>query len=225
MTAQPPVRLVIADDNAIVRQGLVSLLDVHDTIDVVGEARDGEEVVRLVRELAPDVVLCDVRMPGLDGVGAAEQIARDVAVLMLTYSDDPDIIRTVMASGAKGYMVHGAHEPDEIVAAVLNASRGSTVLGPAATSALFAGISTTGAPSAPSSDVQVLSAREAEIMDRVAEGLTNREIARACFLAEKTVKNHLNRIFPKLGARTRAEAVGVWLRLHPPTETQAPAAR
>lgn len=211
----PPVRLVIADDNAIVRLGLRSLLESNESIEVVGEAKNGNEAVALARELQPDVVLCDVRMPGLDGVGAAQQIAAEIPVLMLTYSDDPDIIRTVMATGAKGYLVHGAHEPDEIIAAVLSASRGSTVLGPAATSAL---LSRSGAGSpGPATDAQGLSAREVEVMDHVARGLNNREIARTCFLAEKTVKNHLNRIFAKLGVRTRAEAVGVWMRLNPST--------
>lgn len=213
-----PVRLVIADDNEIVRHGLRSLLEAQGEITVVGEAKDGNEAIALSRELKPDVVLCDVRMPGLDGVGAAQEIAHEVPVLMLTYSDDPDIIRTVLATGAKGYLVHGAHEPDEIVAAVLNASRGSTVLGPAATAALLSPAQ--GPAVVTPIDSHGLSARESEVMDHVARGLNNREIARECFLAEKTVKNHLNRIFPKLGVRTRAEAVGVWMRLNPPAQEQ-----
>ena len=215
-----PVRLVIADDNAIVRHGLRSLLEANEAIKVIGEAKDGNEAVAMARELKPDVVLCDVRMPGLDGVGAAQEIAHEVPVLMLTYSDDPDIIRTVLATGAKGYLVHGAHEPDEIVAAVLSASRGSTVLGPAATAALLSPSQEVVAPVGSTSGPHGLSAREIEVMDHVAQGLNNREIARTCFLAEKTVKNHLNRIFPKLGVRTRAEAVGVWMRLNPPAQTQ-----
>lgn len=214
-----PVRLVIADDNTIVRQGLRSLLESNESIEVVGEAKDGNEAVALSRELKPDVVLCDVRMPGLDGVGAAQQIAGEVAVLMLTYSDDPDIIRTVMATGAKGYLVHGAHEPDEIIAAVLNASRGSTVLGPAATAALLSPLPAVVAVTGPAPEARGLSAREIEVMDHVSLGLNNREIAKACFLAEKTVKNHLNRIFPKLGVRNRAEAVSVWMRLRPGHES------
>lgn len=209
------VRLVIADDNTIVRQGLRSLLETEKSIEVVGEAKDGNEAIALFRELAPDVVLCDVRMPGLDGIGAAEQIAHEVPVVMLTYSEDPDIIRTVVASGAKGYLVHGAHEPDEIIAAVLSASRGSTVLGPAATEALL-----TRGESRPlrARSEHGLSEREVEVMNHVAKGLNNREIARTCFLAEKTVKNHLNRIFPKLCVRTRAEAVSVWMQLNAESE-------
>ena len=189
------IRVLIVDDNAVVRMGLRNLLEVQDGIEVVGEADDGHAGVRQNEALQPDVVLCDVRMPGLDGVGAATQMSPTTNVLMLTYSDDLDVIRGAVAAGAKGYLVHGAHQPDEIVAAVVSASRGSSVLGPAAAQALLADV---GAAS-PTVDRTAwsLTAREAEVMEHVARGLSNREIARACFLAEKTVKNHLNNIFPE----------------------------
>lgn len=204
------IRTLIVDDNAIVRMGLRNLLDAHEGIEVVGEAVDGESAVRMNAELDPDVVLCDVRMPGLDGVGAATQMSPDTNVVMLTYTDDLDVIRGAMAAGAKGYLVHGAHQPDEIVAAVISASRGSSVLGPAAAKALLS----EQASQRPPADRHAwkLTAREAEVMEHVATGKNNREIARACFLAEKTVKNHLNNIFPKLGVTTRAEAISLWLR-------------
>ena len=136
------IRVLIVDDNAIVRMGLRNLLEVHDGIEVVGEADDGHAGVRQNEALQPDVVLCDVRMPGLDGVGAATQMAPTTNVLMLTYSDDLDVIRGAVAAGAKGYLVHGAHQPDEIVAAVVSASRGSSVLGPAAAQALLTEVGT-----------------------------------------------------------------------------------
>jgi DNA-binding NarL/FixJ family response regulator len=210
-----PIRVLVVDDNAVVRMGLRNLLDSHAEIEVVGEADNGETAVKENLRLEPDVVLCDVRMPGLDGVGAATQMSSSTNVLMLTYSDDLDVIRGAMAAGAKGYLVHGAHQPDEIVAAVVSASRGSSVLGPAAAKALL----TDPAPT-PTVDRSRwgLTAREGEIMEKVALGLTNREIAKACFLAEKTVKNHLNNIFPKLGVTTRAEAVSVWLGATRPPE-------
>lgn len=210
-----PIRVLVVDDNAVVRMGLRNLLDAREEIEVVGEADNGEDAVKENLRLEPDVVLCDVRMPGLDGVGAATQMSPTTNVLMLTYSDDIDVIRGAMSAGAKGYLVHGAHQPDEIVAAVVSASRGSSVLGPAAAKALL----TDPAP-APSVDRSRwgLTAREGEVMEKVALGLTNREIAKACFLAEKTVKNHLNNIFPKLGVATRAEAVSVWLGAARPTE-------
>jgi len=215
MTPAGPIRVLIVDDNPVVRMGLRSLLDAQTVIEVVGEAGDGLEAVELNAELSPDVVLCDVRMPGLDGVGAAAQMAPTTNVLMLTYSEDDDVIRSAMATGARGYLVHGAHQPDEIVAAVVSASRGSSVLGPAAAAALLNGSE----PARPASDGSAwgLTAREVEVMEHVASGMTNREIAKACFLAEKTVKNHLNNIFPKMAVSTRAEAVSLWLGASKPT--------
>ncbi|MDX6277927.1 MAG: hypothetical protein QOJ72_2055 [Nocardioidaceae bacterium] len=212
------IRVLIVDDNQVVRMGLRSLLDSEPTIAVVGEADNGHDAVRLNTELDPDVVLCDVRMPGLDGVGAAAQMSPTSNVLMLTYSDDLDVIRGAMAAGAKGYLVHGSHQSDEIVAAVVSASRGSSVLGPAAAAALLSE-SSAGRPAANRPHADLLTAREVEVMDHVASGLTNREIARTCFLAEKTVKNHLNNIFPKLGVTTRAEAVSLWLGASKPTQS------
>lgn len=204
-----PISVLIVDDNAVVRMGLRNLLDAHDGVTVVGEAADGNEGVALNARLEPDVVLCDVRMPGLDGVGAAAAMSPTSAVVMLTYSEDLDVIRGAMAAGARGYLVHGAHQPDEIVAAVVSAARGSSVLGPAATKALLSG---GGASSArPDTGQWGLTAREIEVMEHVSRGLSNREIAKACFLAEKTVKNHLNNIFPKLAVTTRAEAISLWL--------------
>ena len=203
------IKVLIVDDNAVVRMGLRNVLDAQDGIEVVGEAADGNEGVTLNERLDPDVVLCDVRMPGLDGVGAAAAMSPTSHVVMLTYADDLDVIRGAMAAGARGYLVHGAHQPDEIVAAVVSASRGSSVLGPAATEALLSG----GHQARPARDTGPwhLTGRETEIMEHVSRGLSNREIARACFLAEKTVKNHLNNIFPKLGVTTRAEAISLWL--------------
>lgn len=204
-----PIRVLIIDDNPIVRLGLRNLLDVHSLITVVGEADNGDDGVRMSRELAPDVVLCDVRMPGLDGVGAAAQMAPFTHVVMLTYTEDLETIRSTIAAGAKGYLVHGAHQPDEIVAAVITAASGSSVLGPAASKALLSGP----AVAAPGVDHSIwgLTAREGEIMDLLAKGLNNRAIAKTCFLAEKTVKNHINNIFPKLGVSNRAEAMSLWL--------------
>jgi DNA-binding NarL/FixJ family response regulator len=210
------IRVLIVDDNQVVRMGLRSLLDADPAIDVVGEADNGNDGVRLNAELDPDVVLCDVRMPGLDGVGAAAQMSPTTNVVMLTYSDDLDVIRGAMAAGAKGYLVHGSHQSDEIVAAVVSAARGSSVLGPAAAAAL---LSDSGRHTAERPHADLLTAREVEVMDHVAAGLTNREIARTCFLAEKTVKNHLNNIFPKLAVTTRAEAVSLWLGAAKPTNS------
>ena len=210
------IRVLVVDDNAIVRMGLRNLLGAQEGIEVVGEAENGHEAVTLNAQLHPDVVLCDVRMPGLDGVGAAAQMSPTTNVLMLTYSDDLDVIRGAMSAGAKGYLVHGSHQPDEIIAAVISASRGSSVLGPAAARALLSDPDRS--RTAIDRHAWGLTVREGEVMEYVARGLSNREIARACFLAEKTVKNHLNNIFPKFGVTTRAEAMSRWLGASEPSE-------
>jgi len=216
MTAS--IRVLLADDNSVLRMGMASLLAADDRIALVGEAVDGQEAVELAARHRPDVVILDVRMPVLDGVSAAARMPEGTRVLMLTYSDEPEVITAAMASGAHGYLVHGAHSPDEILNAVVASARGLAVFGPAASAVLFDPARLKGRASRTHVDRSEraarhgLTPREVEILDMVADGRTNREIAAACFLAEKTVKNHINRIFAKLRVATRAEAVSVWLR-------------
>jgi DNA-binding NarL/FixJ family response regulator len=223
-----PVSVLIVDDNRIVRTGLRGLLEASPEIHVVGEAWDGQQAVELARSLQPDVTLLDVQMPHRDGVSAAGEVARHSRVLMMTFTDDPAVVRDAVAAGAQGYLVHGAFDADDLVASVLAVSRGSGIFSSAALSALTrpdpraaepAGPSQRAAPSAPSSAAAPepapweslgLSERQAEIMRLIAGGLTNGEIAARCFLSEKTVKNHINRIFAALGVRSRAEAVSLW---------------
>lgn len=210
------VRVLLADDNAVLRMGMASLLASDERITLVAEAENGREAVELAEEHRPDVVVLDVRMPELDGVAAAARMPEGTRILMLTYSDEPEVISTAMASGAHGYLVHGSHTPEEILNAVLAAARGMSVFGPAASAVLFdpARLQARTRVADPGTHAARygLTAREAEILDLVAEGRTNREIATSCFLAEKTVKNHINRVFAKLGVTTRAEAVSLWLR-------------
>jgi DNA-binding NarL/FixJ family response regulator len=210
------VRVLLADDNAVLRMGMASLLASDSRITLVAEAENGREAVELAEEHRPDVVVLDVRMPELDGVAAAARMPQGTRILMLTYSDEPEVISTAMASGAHGYLVHGSHTPEEILNAVLAAARGMSVFGPAASAVLFdpSRIESRSRAADPGTRAAQygLTAREAEILNLVAEGRTNREIATSCFLAEKTVKNHINRVFAKLGVTTRAEAVSLWLR-------------
>lgn len=205
------VTVAIADDNAVVRMGLRSLLESSERVELIGEASDGEELVELVERERPDVTLCDIRMPRLNGLGALNQVADLTRFVMLTNNDDEATVREAMQTGARGYLVYGHHDGDEILAAIVSVANGSTVWGPAATQALLSP-----APAAPSETgthpaAADLSEREREIMELVAAGKRNAEIASTLFLAEKTVKNHLNRIFPKLGVTTRAEAISLWL--------------
>lgn len=218
MNESAPVTVLLADDNAVLRMGLASLLASDQRIRLVAEAENGREAVELAEQHHPDVVVLDVRMPVMDGVAAAAQMPEGTRILMLTYSDEPEVISTSMASGAHGYLVHGAHTPEEILGAVLSAARGMSVFGPAASAVLLdpdkrsdSGDETPDPAAGDRSQAYGLTQREVEIMDLIAEGKGNRDIASSCFLAEKTVKNHINRIFAKLAVTTRAEAMSLWL--------------
>lgn len=218
--AEPAIRVMVVDDNPVVRSGLVSLLEVSDHIEVIAEAGDGRRAVELSEHLNPDLVLLDVRMPLVDGVEAAKQLSDRTRVLMLTYTEDGDVVRAAIRNGAVGYLVHGTFTAEELEAAVAGSVAGTTnPLSPVAVAAVLDGIKN---PSATGSgddgpDLALhraslgLSAREAEVVDRMTEGLTNGEIAGELFLSEKTVKNHVNRIYAKLGVESRPAAIALWL--------------
>lgn len=191
-----PVSVLVVDDHPVVRAGLTALLSVQPGLRVVGEAADGTEAVRLAAELAPDVVLCDLRLgDGPDGVQVTRAV--DTAVLILTtYDHDADLVRAVEA-GAAGYLLKDA-DPADIVAAIQAAARGETVLGPHLTSRVVAAMRVRRAD---------LSARELEVVGLVAHGLSNRDIARRLVVTEATVKTHLNHVFGKLGVDNRTAAV------------------
>ena len=205
------VTVVVVDDNSVIRMGLCSLIGASDHLRVVGEAADGEEAVRVVRATLPDVVLLDVRMPRRDGVQVAAEVRQWSKVLMLTYSDAPEVVRGAIEAGANGYLVHGQFQPHELERAVLAVAEGAFLLSETAAGAVRGMFAAPPAPAAPTRPDVGLSARQQEVMELVAAGRTNPEIAAECFLSEKTVKNHINHIFAKLGVRTRAEAVSVWL--------------
>lgn len=213
------LRLVLADDNPVVRTGMASVLATVPGMEVVGTASTGREAMELVAQLRPDIALLDVRMPLADGITVAQSISPTVPVLMLTHSDEPEVISAALAAGARGYIVHSEFDVDEIVAAIRNVASGGVHLSPSAGSVLARNA---GRPRAtPAEDTNRpartedpwgLSTREREVMDLIAQGLTNGQIAARCFLSEKTVKNHVNRIFAKLMVTSRAEAVSRWLR-------------
>lgn len=209
----PPRRVTVAivDDNAVIRMGLRSLLEASARLHVVGEAGDGEEAIRLVRATQPDVTLLDVRMPRRDGVQVTSEVRAWTRVLMLTYSDAPEVVHAAVQAGASGYLVHGQFASHELERSILAVAEGAFLLSAPALAAMRSAWAAPTAPAVPVRPDAGLSERQREVMELVAAGRTNPEIAGQCFLSEKTVKNHINHIFAKLGVRTRAEAVSVWL--------------
>ncbi|MFE7275452.1 response regulator [Streptomyces sp. NPDC057623] len=227
-----PLRLVVADDNPVVRAGLAALLSTHVDIRVVAEATNGHEAQEAARRHRPDVILLDVRMPGMDGITALPHLVRIAPVLMLTYSAESETVREALRRGAAGYLVHGEFTADELVEAVRDIKRGLSRLTPTAAASLAQANTQLPTPAGnfaeALSQVQPnvgqsssyrsgfrLSRREAEIMDLIASGMNNQQIAATCFISEKTVKNHINRIFAKLHSTSRVEAAAKWLGTAP----------
>lgn len=212
-----PVSVLVVDDNDVIRQGLRSLLESAPQLVVVGEAGNGEEALEVARRVRPDVVLLDVRMPRRDGISAAQELAGRCRILMLTFSDEPSTIREALLAGAAGYLVHGQFDADELVGSVLNVARGSGVFSPPAVEALRASLADPAPVAVGHRSAFGLTERELEVMDLVATGLSNSEVANRCYVSEKTVKNHVNHIFAKLHVTSRAEAVSLWLGGQPAT--------
>ncbi|WP_335939120.1 response regulator transcription factor [Streptomyces sp. PTD5-9] len=286
------LRVVVADDNPVVRAGLGVLLSGRDDIEVVAEATDGRQAYEMAVRNRPDVVLLDVRMPGVDGISALPHLVQVAPVMMLTYSRENEIVHEALRLGASGYLVHGEFTADQLVQAVRDTKNGRAHFTATAADALLAHMRqgpgsrgrplpeglgtalTTGVPyrvsgyddHAPSSGPQYaapahvptaeqpppaaravrhpqglshlqpvvaqssrveekdvalnrrqygLSSREVEVMELIASGMSNQQIAATCFISEKTVKNHINRIFTKLHSASRSEAIARWLGTAP----------
>ncbi|MFJ8862754.1 response regulator [Streptomyces sp. NPDC102451] len=280
LPATGPLRVVVADDNPVVRAGLGVLLSGRADIEVVAEAADGRQAYEAAVRHRPDVVLLDVRMPGVDGISALPHLVQVAPVMMLTYSRESDIVHEALRLGAGGYLVHGEFTADELVQSVRDTKNGRAPFTTTAANALLAhmrqgpdqvprnlpeGLGTaltpgtpdgvpghaphTAPPPGPSgarpagvpeslSQLQPvvaqsssegshnglrtpnrqqydLSSREAEVMELIASGMSNHQIAATCFISEKTVKNHINRIFTKLHSSSRSEAIARWLGTAP----------
>ncbi|MFC9925763.1 response regulator [Streptomyces sp. NPDC127190] len=206
-----PARVVVADDQTVVREGIVMLLGLLPGVEVVGAAGDGEEAVRLVGELGPDVVLMDLRMPRCDGVEATRRIRAQYpgtqVVVLTTYADDESLFPALRA-GARGYLTKDAGG-DEIVRAVQSVLSGEAGLSPSVQARLLERLSQPGPEPAPATAdaPDGLTARETEVLTLIAEGLSNQEIARRLHVSTATVKTHINNLFTKTGLKDRAQAV------------------
>ena len=205
------IRVLIVDDNPVIRRGVAALLSDADDIKVVGEAGDGRDAVNVAASTSPDVVLLDVRMPVMDGIAAAGPLSERARVMMLTYTDESEQVVEAIRKGASGYLVHGQFEAEELAARIRQLAAGDTVLSPAVVGTVFDALRRTPGSPDEASGPASLTGREREIMSLISQGLTNQQIAAQFVLSEKTVKNHVNRIYGKLGASNRAHATALWL--------------
>jgi DNA-binding NarL/FixJ family response regulator len=205
------IRVVLADDQALIRSGFRVLIDSADDLEVVGEAGSGDDAVRLARSTRADVVLMDIRMPGMDGIAATRAITGDddlagvKVVVLTTFEIDAYVIEAVRA-GASGFLSKSI-EPADLLDAIRTVAGGDALLSPRATQALLAEFATTATPSIPGGMLDALTTREREMMTLAAHGLSNDQIAERLFLSPLTVKTHINRAMMKLAVRDRAQLV------------------
>ena len=199
------IRVVVADDQEIVRTGLRMILDAQPGIEVIGEAADGKEAVALARELKPDVCLFDVRMPELDGIEATRQLADTTAVVVITTFDLDEYVHGALKAGARGFLLKDAG-PELLTQAIRSAANGDALIAPSVTARLLETFAPSAPPAQPS---EALTAREEDVLIRVANGRTNAEIADELYISLSTTKTHLASLMEKLSARNRVE-LAMW---------------
>jgi DNA-binding NarL/FixJ family response regulator len=205
------IRVLLADDQGLVRAGFGALLDAEDDVSVVGEARDGREAIELTRSVRPDVVLMDIRMPGLDGLAATREIAADralagVRIVILTTFEIDDYVFEALRAGASGFLVKDT-EPVDLIAAVRLVAGGEALLSPSVTRRVIEEFAVRAKEPPPAGDLDELTEREREVMALVGTGLSNEEIAGRLVVSPATAKTHVSRAMVKLGARDRAQLV------------------
>jgi DNA-binding NarL/FixJ family response regulator len=204
-----PVRVLIVDDDDLMRAGLRSVLASDESVEVVGEAADGRAALATTRTTRPDVVLMDVRMPDLDGIAATRELlgaSPDVKVVMLTTFEEDDYIFGALNAGASGFLLKRTR-PEELIAGIRTIADGDSLLSPSVTRRVIDRMASQPAPAASSKRLDRLTPREREVLELVARGLSNGEIASAFVIEESTVKTHVKRILSKLGLRDRVQAV------------------
>jgi DNA-binding NarL/FixJ family response regulator len=202
--SEDSIRILIADDHPAFRQGLRAMLGSNDRFDVIGEAADGEQALRRAVELRPDVVLMDLRMPGLNGIDATRKILErnpDIGILVLTMFEDDDSVFAAMRAGARGYLLKGS-EQEEVLRAIQSIASGEAIFGPAIASRMMAYFSSANTTAFPT-----LTDRERELLELIAQGKNNQAIGAELVLSLKTVRNHVSNIFNKLQVTDRAGAI------------------
>lgn len=207
------IRVLLADDQEMIRTGLRMILDAQPDVDVVGEAADGRAAVELARRLRPDVCLFDIRMPGLDGIEATRllagpDVADPLAIVVITTFDLDEYVHGALRAGARGFLLKDAG-PDLLVQAIEAAASGDALIAPSVTARLLAAFSGSGPGSPPAQPIDALTDREEEVLLAVAKGRTNTEIATELFISLSTVKTHVASLMTKLGARNRVE-LAMW---------------
>ncbi len=203
-----PIRILVADDHVLFREGLSALLSSIPDIEVVGEAATGEEAISKAADLQPDVVLMDIQMPGINGIEGTRRIVRDsphIGILIVTMFEDDDSVFAAMRAGARGYVLKGADQ-EEILKVIRAVAAGEAHFGPEITRRLMSFFSVP-RPATVSEAFPDLTARECEVLDLIARGRSNQGIADELYLSPKTVRNHISNIFSKLQVADRAQAI------------------
>lgn len=205
------IRVLLADDQSLVRAGFKALLDAREDIDVVGEAYDGGGAIELARKLRPDVILMDIRMPGLDGLEATREIAADpqlagVRIVILTTFALDEYLFDALRFGASGFLVKDT-EPADLATAVRVVAQGDSLISPSMTRKLVAEFASRSKEPRSASELDALTEREREVMTLVADGLTNQEIAEKLYMSPATARTHVSRAMTKVGVRDRAQLV------------------
>ena len=204
-----PVRVLLVDDDDLMRAGLRSVLSSDDGIEVVGEAGDGRAALDEIRKLRPDLVLMDIRMPELDGISATREALAaepELKVVVLTTFEEDDYIFEALSAGASGFLLKRT-KPEELIAAIHTVADGDSLLSPSVTRRVIDRMAGQPAAALSGAQLEALTPREREVLELVGRGLSNREIAEAFFIEESTVKTHVKRILMKLGLRDRVQAV------------------
>jgi DNA-binding NarL/FixJ family response regulator len=202
------IRVLLVDDQSLIRQGLKALLELEPDLEVLGEAENGQTAIALVETLQPDVVLMDIRMPIMDGVAATREICQrfaNIKILVLTTFDDDEYVAQAVGYGAKGYLLKDTPS-EELAAAIRSVYKGYTHLGPGLVEKLMAKAPTSAQPPAVPPAWTELTPREQEVLRLIANGASNREIAQALYISEGTVKNHVTNLLSRLNLRDRTQA-------------------